>query len=63
VRTQHQDLARVRIRRARLLVKVVAVIPADNEPEVGNGREPGRPSPDHRLDLAVADGQEASVSL
>jgi hypothetical protein len=28
---QHQDLARVRIGRAGLLVKVVAVIPADDQ--------------------------------
>jgi hypothetical protein len=53
----------MRIGRTRLLVEVVAVIPADDESEIGNGRERGGPSPDHRLDLAPAYGQEASISL
>jgi hypothetical protein len=53
----------VRIGRTRLLVKVVPVIPANDESEVGNGRERGRPSPDHCLDSAAAYGEEASISL
>jgi hypothetical protein len=60
---QHQDLARVGIGRAGLLVKVVAVIPADDQSKVRNGRERGRPSPDHCLDLAAAYRQEASITL
>lgn len=42
----HQDLAHVRVRRPRLDVQVVPVVPPHDEPEVVHGRVGGRPGAD-----------------
>ena len=53
-----QHLAGVRVRRPRLGVQVVAVVPDHHQPEVGDRREHRRPGADHHRHLAAAGGEE-----
>ena len=63
VRAQHEDVARGAVRRARLGVQVVAVVPHDDQAEVGHGRPGGRPGPDRDPHPAAPHGQPAPVAL
>ena len=60
---ERQHLAHVRIGRVLLGVQVVAVVPDDDEPEVGDRCEHRRPGPEHDADLSAADAQEAAIAL
>ncbi len=60
---QHQHLADVRVRRPRLRVQVVTVVPDDHETEVVHRRESGGAGTDDRADHTPAGQQEAPVTL
>ncbi len=58
-----QDVARVRVRRARLGVQVVAVVPDHEQARVRHRRERGRARADDDARPAAADGQPPPVPL
>ncbi len=58
-----QDLAGMGVRRPRLVVQVVAVVPDRHQAEVADGRERGRAGADHDPDRSARDGQERAVAL
>ena len=59
---QQQHLARVRVRRPRLGVQVVAVVPAHHQAEVVHGRERGRPGAHDDPAGAAGHGEEVAVA-
>ena len=61
--THRQHLADVGVRRPRLGVQVVAVVPDDHQPEVVHRRERGRAGADHDLARPAGHGQELAVAL
>ena len=62
VRAGEQDLTGVGVRRARLGVQVVAVVPQRHQPEVVHRGERRRTRPDHRPDRPAGDRQEGAVA-
>jgi hypothetical protein len=52
----------MRIRRPRLGVRVVAVIPQRDQPEIGHRREGGRPRPDHHPRTTTQPREEGPVT-
>ncbi len=63
VRAQGENLAGVRVRRARLGVQVVAVVPEHDQAEIRDGGEHRGPGACHHLDQSPAHGQPAAVAL
>jgi hypothetical protein len=63
VAAEHGDIAGVTVRRARLGKAVVAVVPDNDETEIRDGGEDGRPRPDDGTDRATAHGQKPAVPL
>ena len=57
-----EHVAGVRVRSARLVVQVVAVVPADDEAEVGDGRERRGPGADHDPRAAAQHREEGGVA-
>ncbi len=62
-RAEHQDVAGVRVRRPRLGVQVVAVVPDGEQPRVGDRRVSRCPRPDHRADAPSPHREPAPVPL
>ena len=60
---QQERLAGVGVRRPRLGVQVVTVVPADDQAEVADRGERRRAGADHDADRTPGDAQEASVAL
>ena len=58
-----QHVAGVRIGRALVGVQVVAVVPDDDQAEVADRREHGRPRAEHDLGGAARGGEELPVAL
>ncbi len=63
VSPQAQHLPHVRVRRARLGVQVVAVVPAHHQAEVGDRREHRRPGADDRPDGPAAHREPPPIPL
>ena len=61
--THQEDLARMGVRRPRLVVEVVAVVPDRHQSEVPDRGERGCASADHHPDRASRDRQERPVAL
>ncbi len=61
IRPQEKHFARMRIRRARFGVRVVAVVPQRDEPEIGDRREGGRAGADDDPCAAPQGGQERAI--
>ena len=62
-RALHQHVPRVRVRRQRFGVDVVAVVPDDHHAEVADRREHRRPGAEDHLGRAPRGGQELAVAL
>ena len=62
-RPGQQHVAGVRVRRARLGVQVVPVVPDGDQSEPVDRGEHGRPGPDHHRHRTPAGGQERAVAL
>ncbi len=60
---QHQHVPGVRVRRARLVQQVVAVVEDGDQTEVGDRGEHRAPGAGHHPDVAAQRGQEAPVPL
>ena len=58
-----EDLAGMGVRRPRLVVQVVAVVPDRHQAEILDGRERGGAGADDDLDRSAGDGQEGAVAL
>ncbi len=63
VRAEREHLPGVRVRRPRLGVQVVAVVPDHDQSEVGDGGEHRGPGPGGHADLAPGDPEPAPVPL
>ena len=63
MRPEREHLADVRVRRPRLGVQVVAVVPDHHQAEPGDRGEHGGPGPGHHPDLAARDREPPAVPL
>ena len=59
---EQQDFPRMRVRRPRLGVRVVAVVPQRDQPELRHRRERGRPRPDHHPRTPAQRREEGPVA-